>query len=110
MSSSIINDSYQASVELGNFNDDGTGHYKAVFGHDDIIMTMVQLMFVKNTIQYKSLKSDFDSLIANQQESSAYNIFEQPWENTLYSMLDQYGLNSADWGANESRMHRFAGY
>lgn len=103
----IINDSYQASVELGNFNDDGTGHYKAVFGHDDIIMTMVQLMFVKNTIQYKSLKSDFDSLIINPQESTAYNIYEQPWENTLYNMLDQYGLSGESWGVNESRLHRF---
>ena len=103
----IINDSYQASVELGNFNDDGTGHYKAVFGHDDIIMTMVQLMFVKNTIQYKSLKSDFDSLIINPQESAAYNIYEQPWENTLYNMLDQYGLSGESWGVNESRLHRF---
>jgi hypothetical protein len=68
---------------------------------------MVQLMFVKNTIQYKSLKSDFDSLIINLQESTAYNIYEQPWENTLYNMLDQYGLSGESWGVNESRLHRF---
>lgn len=106
----IINDSYQASVELGNFNDDGTGHYKAVFGHDDIIMTMVQLMFVKNTIQYKSLKSDFDSLIMlNQTESSAYNIYEQPWENTLYSMMDQWGLYDDSKDLNAGRYRRFLG-
>lgn len=105
----IINDSYQASIELGNFNDDGTGHYKAVFGHDDIIMSMVQLMFVKNTVQYKSLKSDFDSLIINPQESTAYNIYEQPWENTLYSMINQLGLNDMEEINNESRFKKFLG-
>lgn len=105
----IINDSYQASIELGNFNDDGTGHYKAIFGHDDIIMAMVQLMFVKNTIQYKSLKSDFDSQIINPQESTAYNIYEQPWENTLYSMMDQWRLNDMEGINNENRFKRFLG-
>ena len=103
----IINDSYQASVELGNFNDDGTGHYKAVFGHDDIIMTMVQLMFVKNTIQYKSLKSDFDSLSLVENAPTAYNMYAAPWENTMYAMIDQYGLNDYEINNNESRLHRF---
>ena len=103
----IINDSYQASVELGNFNDDGTGHYKAVFGHDDIIMTMVQLMFVKNTIQYKSLKSDFDSLSLVENAPTAYNMYASPWENTMYAMMDQYGLNDYEINNNESRFNRF---
>ena len=105
----IINDSYQASIELGNFNDDGTGHYKAVFGHDDIIMAMVQLMFVKNTVQYKSLKSDFDSLAVVDTASTAYNIYEQPWENTLYSMMDQWKLNDMEGINNESRFKKFLG-
>lgn len=105
----IINDSYQASIELGNFNDDGTGHYKAVFGHDDIIMAMVQLMFVKNTIQYKSLKNDFDSLAIVDTAPTAYNIYEQPWENTLYSMMDQWRLNDIEGINNESRFRKFIG-
>lgn len=105
----IINDSYQASIELGNFNDDGTGHYKAIFGHDDIIMAMVQLMFVKNTIQYKSLKNDFDSLAIVDTAPTAYNIYEQPWENTLYSMMDQWRLNDIEGINNESRFRKFIG-
>lgn len=105
----IINDSYQASVELGNFNDDGTGHYKAVFGHDDIIMAMVQLMFVKTTIQYKSLKNDFDSLAIVDTAPTAYNIYTAPWENTLYSMIDQWGLNDMEEINNESRFKKFLG-
>lgn len=105
----IINDSYQASVELGNFNDDGTGHYKAVFGHDDIIMAMVQLMFVKTTIQYKSLKNDFDSLSIVDTAPTAYNIYAAPWENTLYSMMDQWGLNDMEGINNESRFKKFLG-
>lgn len=103
----IINDSYQASVELGNFNDDGTGHYKAVFGHDDIIMAMVQLMFVKNTVQYKSLKNDFDSLAIVDTAPTVYNIYAAPWENTMYAMMDQWGLNDMEGINNESRLHRF---
>lgn len=105
----IINDSYQASVELGNFNDDGTGHYKAVFGHDDIIMAMVQLMFVKNTVQYKSLKNDFDSLAIVDTAPTAYNIYATPWENTLYSMMDQWELNDMEGINNENRLKKFLG-
>ena len=102
----IINDSYQASVELGNFNDDGTGHFKAIFGHDDIIMAMVQLMFVKTTIQYRSLKSDFDAQIESQQLSSSYNPYAQPWEETMYSMMDNLGVDPYNLDDNMARMRR----
>jgi hypothetical protein len=78
-----------------------------VFGHDDIIMTMVQLMFVKNTIQYKSLKSDFDSLSLVENAPTAYNMYAAPWENTMYAIMDQYGLNDYEINNNESRLHRF---
>jgi hypothetical protein len=53
----------------------------------------------------------------NQQESTAYNIYAQPWENTLYNILDQYGLDQYgldQYGSsgeilnvNESRLHKF---
>lgn len=33
--------------ELRNFCDDGTGHYKASFGHDDIVMTVVQAASIR---------------------------------------------------------------
>jgi hypothetical protein len=106
----IINDSFQASVELGNFNDDGTGHYKAVFGHDDIIMAMVQLMFVKTTVQYKSLKSDFDSLILlKQQESQSYNIYAEPWGMSPYPVMEEWNFDDySNLDNNLSRMRRLS--
>lgn len=52
----IINKSTVFANELLNFCDDGSGHYAASFGHDDLIMTTVQLQFVKQTLQYKYLK------------------------------------------------------
>lgn len=79
----IINDSRHLSVELGNFNDDGTGHFKAVFGHDDLVMSSVQIEFVKATTQYKIMKSEFDSLVDMStqtfEDDTIYNPFETAW-------------------------------
>ena len=96
----ITNDSLQTSIELGNFNDDGTGHYKAAFGHDDLVMTMVQLTFVKNTLQYKMMKSDFDSQIEPQQSQpdSNYDIYAEPWGEDIYDL---------DVKGNAGRLNRF---
>ena len=96
----ITNNSLQTSIELGNFNDDGTGHYKAVFGHDDLVMTMVQLTFVKNTLQYKMMKSDFDSQIEPQQSQpdSNYDIYAEPWGEDIYDL---------DVKGNVGRLNRF---
>ena len=96
----ITNDSLQTSIELGNFNDDGTGHYKAVFGHDDLVMTMVQLTFVKNTLQYKMMKSDFDSQIEPQQsqQDSNYDAYAEPWGEDIYDL---------DVKGNVGRLNRF---
>ena len=96
----ITNNSLQTSIELGNFNDDGTGHYKAVFGHDDLVMTMVQLTFVKNTLQYKMMKSDFDSQIEPQQSQpdSNYDIYDEPWGEDIYDL---------DVKGNVGRLNRF---
>jgi hypothetical protein len=97
----ITNDSIQTSIELGNFNDDGSGHYKAVFGHDDLVMTMVQITFVKNTLQYQMMKNDFDSQIEPQQ-NNYYNIYDELWgvrgmyDNmyNIYDMIDENNSNA----------------
>ena len=96
----ITNDSIQTSIELGNFNDDGTGHYKAVFGHDDLVMTMVQMTFVKNTLQYQMMKNDFDSQIEIQQhqQDSNYDIYGEPWGEDIYDL---------DIKGNVGRLNRF---
>lgn len=56
----FINDSAEFLVELNNFTDKGNGTYAASFGHDDMVMAEVQLAFVRDTLQYKLLKDDFD--------------------------------------------------
>lgn len=52
----IVNQSTTYAAEILNFCDDGSGHYAASFGHDDLVMCDVQLQFVKQTLQYKYLK------------------------------------------------------
>lgn len=39
--------------ELQNFEDVGNHKYRASFGHDDLVMATIQLMFVKETLQYR---------------------------------------------------------
>lgn len=64
-SGKIINISTQFLSELTNFNDDGTGHYKAIYGHDDFVMSSIQLEFIKKTLQYKIMRSEFNELMIN---------------------------------------------
>lgn len=71
----IQNDSSIYMTELDKFCDDGTGHFKASFGHDDMVMAMIQLEFVKSTLQYKFLKELFDSQISKEDEVY-YNAFD----------------------------------
>ena len=64
-------------VELNNFQDDGSGKYKAAFGHDDMVMAEVQLTFVKETLQYKLFKEEFETNIDVQLPDNIYNPFEE---------------------------------
>lgn len=59
----IRNESLQYMIELNNFTDDGTGHYKASFGHDDMVMASIQVEFVKQTLQYKLMRDTYDSTL-----------------------------------------------
>ena len=48
--------------ELENFEDkNGNGSYAASFGHDDLIMTFVQLPLLKNTIKYKDFMEEWEN-------------------------------------------------
>ena len=47
--------------ELENFEDkNGNGTYKASYGHDDIIMTFVQIPMVMQTLKYKNLLEEIE--------------------------------------------------
>ena len=51
----IIDESAEFGLEIDNFNNDGTGHYRAAYGHDDMVMSLMQLVFVRETLQYRLL-------------------------------------------------------
>ena len=56
----IITDLLTVS-ELENFEDkNGNGSYAAAFGHDDLIMTFIQLPLLKNTTKYKDFMEEWE--------------------------------------------------
>ena len=71
----LINDAAQYMIELSNFSDSGNEKYEAAFGHDDMVMSEVQLTFVRETLQYKLLKDDFEAGI-DITSDTIYNAFE----------------------------------
>lgn len=90
----IFNESAQYMNELSNFSDDGSGHYKASFGHDDMVMACVQLEFVKQTIQFKILLDEYFSG-STPVDDNIYNPFENPME---WEYIDN------DYSNNTSRL------
>ena len=72
----IINDSAEFMTELNNFTDNGNSKYAAAFGHDDMVMAEVQVTFVKDSLQYKNLKDDFETGYNISNSDYIYNAFE----------------------------------
>jgi hypothetical protein len=87
-------------IELNNFSDDGNGHYSAAFGHDDMVMAEVQLTFVRETLQYKLLRDEFESGFDLTTPDNIYNPFESNMDmdwtpngyipQTSYDIYDDY--------------------
>lgn len=90
----LINDSAQYMVELSNFSDDGHGKYAASFGHDDMVMAEVQLTFVRETLQYKLLRDEFESGHDVAVPDNIYNGFEMfdPMYN-FNQMMNSFGMD-----------------
>lgn len=82
----IINNSQQFLFELEKFCDDGTGHYKASFGHDDMVMAEIQLIFVINSLRYKMFKESVTQKVLF--EKPAHEIYN-PYD---FEMQDQYTI------------------
>jgi hypothetical protein len=95
----IINNDTKFYNELLTFIDDGTGHFKASVGHDDLMMASIQLEFVKSTLQYKIMRGEFGSGIEiTEQDENIYNPFENTW------WLDQM---EQDMNSTRSRLSSF---
>lgn len=92
----LINDAVEYMVELNNFSDNGNGHYAASFGHDDMVMAEVQLTFVRDTLQYKLLRDEFETR-ANYINDNVYNPYEDfdPYHG-YYDIMSQNGISVND--------------
>lgn len=50
-------------AEIENFEDsNGNGSYEASYGHDDLVMTLVQLPMLQQTAKYKQFCEEFDEI------------------------------------------------
>ena len=101
----LINDAAEYMIELNNFSDTGNGKYAAAFGHDDMVMAEVQLTFVKESLQYKLLKDDFETGHDVTLSDTIYNAFEmfdpyaryqEVMNNNNISQLDMYNIYNID--------------
>lgn len=101
----LINDAVEYMIELNNFSDNGNGKYAAAFGHDDMVMAEVQLTFVRETLQYKLLKDDFETGHDVTLSDTIYNAFEmfdpyaryqEVMNNNNISQLDMYNIYNID--------------
>lgn len=85
--------------ELENFEDkNGNGSYKASFGHDDSIMTFVQLPLLAQTAKYKDLLEEFEaSNIANttMNKWSSNQLDDDLWMPESYPVTGTYDIFSS---------------
>jgi hypothetical protein len=84
--------------EILSFINDGTNHYKASFGHDDMVMASVQLEFVKNTLQYKLLKETLP-IEGSNNDDTYYNPYETPFS-WMYMEEEQSNRLKGWWRSN----------
>jgi hypothetical protein len=92
----LINDSAEYMIELNNFSDDGNGRYKAAFGHDDMVMAEVQLTFVRETLQYKLFKDEFEAGHNTMLPDTIFNPFEQ-YDPFMGQMENMYNINQMSY-------------
>ena len=87
--------------ELENFEDkNGNGTYKASYGHDDIIMTFVQIPTVMQTSKYKALLEEIEESritgIVNSKWTMESESQKDEWS-TLFNQIDQkFGFTPMD--------------
>ena len=73
----IINNSTMFLGEIENFCDSkGTGTYASSFGHDDVVMSQMQLVFAKQTLQFKNLLDDYTAGVSWAENDKIYNPYD----------------------------------
>lgn len=92
----IVNKSIQFVNQLTNFCDNkGNGTYAASFGHDDLVMAQLQMVFVIDNPQYKELCKMFVASSGAQEVSQAYNPYDSQNDPTMF-MNQIYGAQQPD--------------
>jgi len=86
----LINTSIQFLSQLSNFCDTkGNGTYAASFGHDDLVMAQLQMVFALENPQYKSLCQMFLATLNAIEINNTYNPYEDINPNDPYSGFQQ---------------------
>ena len=76
--------------QLSNFCDTkGNGTYAASFGHDDLVMAQLQMVFVFENPQYKSLCQMFLATINAIEVNNTYNPYEDINTNDFLNSFQQ---------------------
>lgn len=71
----IIND-LNTAVEIQNFEDkNSNGSYEAIYGHDDIVMTLTQIPEVEKTLRFQNL---IETIQEEKVKRNLYDIDERP--------------------------------
>lgn len=83
--------------QLENFEDkNGTGSYKASYGHDDLIMTFCQIPMLINTGKFKEFIEDFEmSKVESKLNNTGINFYSQsqnPFANSNFNYLSQSNM------------------
>ena len=104
----IMNQSTIFCNELLNFSDaEDKGVWKAAFGHDDAVMSMIQYEAVKKTLQFTLLKQEFDSIASHPESDTNFNpygtIYDDPTQDGTYNRYVESGFRSIyDFESNET--------
>lgn len=89
----IINRSTQFLDELRHFVDkNGNGTYEASFGHDDLVMSQIQLPLTKQSLQFKNLVDEYITYTQSGLKSGNINFFD-----TIGEMWDYDYFESQDY-------------
>lgn len=115
----IINRSTLFLNQVANFTDSkGNGTYAASFGHDDLVMAQLQMVFVIDNPQYKSLCQMFIASLGAVEQSSTYNPYDMSAVGTaqldsqesimqqLQSFYNDFDQQQQAFNSNLSRLNR----
>lgn len=73
----VVNEAIQFVSQVSNFCDSkGNGTFAASFGHDDLVMAELQMVFVKENPRYKSLCEMFLATIEASEITQEYNPYD----------------------------------